>query len=255
MFFDTICTTGAMTMGVLVYVPWGMSLISYVNAYLIAFSLNIFTQIIIAFYSDRVVTKYGRRKPFVILSNVLRYVAFLCLAHPPLQTPTGLSNWFTTFYTLYMVSNAIGTNPFASWFIESTFDQIDYTRVYSVAFPLGGVLGGLLGLGLLEVSPSTASIVAMVGGIFFTLVMLIFVPAKVYRASPQVPDMIPSIRICLQSLEFRKIFTVNVCFNAAMGILGSTQVSIFCNRRSLSHSLTLSLSLSLSPLVHIASEK
>lgn len=227
MFFDTVCSSAAMSMGLLIYIPWGMSLISYANAYLIAFSLNIITQVIVAFYSDRIVTRFGRRKPFVFLSNILRYISFLCLANPPNKADTALAPWFTLFYCLYMISNAIGTNPFASWFIESTVDQADYTKIYSVAFPLGGVLGGLLGLGLLEVSPSAASIVAAIGGTFFTGIILFFIPGQIYRESPKVPDMIPSIRICSQSLEFRKIFSIVVMFNAAMGILGSTQLFLY----------------------------
>lgn len=159
-----------------------MSLINIANAQLITFTLQIFTQVIVAYLSDKYVSKYGRRKPFVFVGNVLRYVALIFLAIPPSHDADTLFGWYTAFYSISLIGTAISSNPFTSWMIESTVDDEDYIRLNSICLPFGGIFGAILGLFLIVVSPILCALVCLIGGMVTLLIMLYFIPGKVFRS-------------------------------------------------------------------------
>lgn len=202
------------------YLEWGMSVIDIANATLIIFTLQIFTQVIVAYLSDKTVSQYGRRKPYVLIGNVIRFICFIFLAFPPDHSPTTLFGWYATFCGLVNIGVSIVANPFYSWMIESSVNDEDFTRLFSISVPFGGIFGAIVGLGLVILSPALAVAVSLIGGSITTGLLLYFIPAKSYRVAKPLPKMIPSIRICFQTAEFRKIFYTAVSVSAGQSILG-----------------------------------
>lgn len=206
---------------VLKYLEWGMSVIEIANSQLITFTLQIFTQVIVAYLSDKYVSKYGRRKPFVFVGYVLRYVAFIFLAIPPNHDGNILFSWYTFFFSIVGIGSAISGNTFTSWMIESSVDDEDYIRLNSICLPLGGIFGSIAGLLLVMMSPLLCAFICLIGGMITLLIMLYYVPGKVFREAKKLPNMIPSLRICFQTQEFRKVFMSSIFFHAAATIFAT----------------------------------
>lgn len=49
-----------------------------------------------------------------------------------------------------------------------------------------------------------------------TYVLVTYIPSTVYRSAPKVPKIIPSVRLCSQTAEFRQIMTNKVLLGAAI---------------------------------------
>ena len=220
--FIAIGNVAAYGIGVLVYIRlYSLSLVWAFNAALIAFTFQTITQVVVGCYCDKIVTSYGRRKPFVIAGNACKAVSLFLLVLPPSQEQDVLIGWFCAFLSLFFVGDALGSNPFDSWMVESTASDEDYTRIMSLSSPIGGLLGQLLGAGLLYTSPVACGVVFLAGIALGTWMMVVYIPNVVYRAAPPLPDLIPSVRICTQTVEFRKMLVNKVLIGAAIAIFSN----------------------------------
>jgi GPH family glycoside/pentoside/hexuronide:cation symporter len=208
-------------LGFLKYLGWGASVLTLINASLITFTVSIFTRLVVAYLGDKVVTKYGRRKPFVFVGTIISILSNFILCSPPNYNSTVLFCWLAVFYSFFSIGANMVSAPYSSWLIESTADDADFARIVSISSPIGAFLGGITGLLFLIVSPILAAIVyAVVGGISLGL-LLYFIPSRIYREAPKVPDAIPSVRICFQTMEFRKVFTSYTLATTGASIFGS----------------------------------
>lgn len=195
-----------------------MTLVDFVNGSLIFLTVQMFTQAIVGIYGDKVVTKYGRRKPFVVAGTMIRFFTGLILAVPPLKHTSAIFGWYALFGSLYYIGYGIHSNPFSSWIIESTADEADYVKIGAIAAPLGGIIGGILAIFLSLVSPVLSALFCLIGGSLAIAATVYFLPSAVYREAPLVPKPIPSLRICIQSQEFRTILYVGILFSAGGSI-------------------------------------
>jgi hypothetical protein len=96
--------------------------------------------------------------------------------------------------------------PFKSWLIENSVDDEDYRRIRSVAVPIGALLGGISGTILMVFVPVICAFYNLIGGVIALALMILFTPSKPFRETDRVPEVIPSIRLCAQSKEFRQVF-------------------------------------------------
>lgn len=102
--------------------------------------------------------------------------------------------------------------------IESTKDDNDYRKIYSVAGPIGGFLGGICGLGLTVFFPIIGSILYVIGGGIFTYLIVRYLSSHVMRKQSILPDLIPSFRICSRTNEFHSIFYLKVLIDSGINI-------------------------------------
>ena len=192
-----------------------MTLVDYVNGALIFLTIQIFTQSIVGIYGDKIVTKYGRRKPYVVAGVLLRFVANVMLSIPPVKHTNLIFAWYAVFGSLFIIGYGLHTNPFNSWMIESTADEADFVKIGTTAAPIGGVLGGISMIFIASMSPILAGLVVLIGGSCAIFATAYFLPSTIYRQAPSVPKPIPSLRICIQSQEFKTILCVGILVGAA----------------------------------------
>lgn len=220
--FAAIVNVAAYGIGVLVYIRlWGLSLVWAFNGALIAFTCQTVTQLIVGFYGDKIVSRYGRRKPFVVGGVILKVISLLLLTLPPNHNQGVLIVWFTVFLSMNFIGDAIFSNPYESWMIESTRDDDDYTKIYSIANPIGGIFGQIIGISLLFISPVACGVVYAIGASLTTFILVTKIPNIVYREAVPLPDIIPSVRICSQTVEFRKMFLNKILLGAAIALFAA----------------------------------
>lgn len=207
----------ALGIGLLRYLQWGLSIIDIVKAGMIIYTLQTLTQVIVAIYCDRTVTSFGRRKPFVVVGNLIRYVCVFLLCSPPDfgDRTDYLFAWYVVFNTLSWMGYTIHLNPYQSWLIESTVDDADYVKIRTVALPFGGLIGGISAAVLLVYSPLVAAIYYLIGGMISLICIVSFVPSVCYREQKKQPHIIPSVRMCAQYPDFLKLFWNRVFMESA----------------------------------------
>ncbi len=189
--------------------------------------LQTFAQIAVGYYSDKTVTKLGRRKPYIICSMVVRVISFLALTSPPSKSDGDVvSGWFTVFFPIYLVGLGCYNVPFDTWILESTKDDADFSKIRSVANPIGALFGAFIGFFVLRESPVAIGLIFAIGAPLSVAAAVLYVPNNVYRTAPRIPELIPSFRICMQSSGFRKLLVNTTCFSAAIAIFNSSLILI-----------------------------
>jgi Na+/melibiose symporter-like transporter len=204
-----------------------MSVVSYFNALIFGFVTQIFAQMAVGYYSDITVTRWGRRKPFLAGAMLWRFIMFLFLTTPPSKDGHVLTGWYTTFLGLYALGVGSFNPSFDSWVVESTRDDADFSKIRSVANPIGGAIGASVGFFLLYVSPIGLSIGTAIIGSCVLYVVVKYIPNKVFRTAPKTPELIPSVRICMQTTEFVKLMINSTLFSAASIIFLNTLLLSF----------------------------
>jgi Na+/melibiose symporter-like transporter len=209
------------------YLLWGLSLVDTMNGALIFLAVSTFTQALVGIYGDEFVSKYGRRKPLVVVGCVIRYIAILLLATPPVKNTNLIFPWYIIFGSLFSIGVGIQSNPFNSWIIESTANDEDFMKINTISKPIGLVFGSLtLAAILIFISPAAAGVVALIGGLLSLTSTVYVVPSVIYRQAPAIPKPIPSLRICLQSQEFRTILYMSIFLAAAQSTFASLSLYV-----------------------------
>ena len=225
-FFATACGVYPGIVVAFKYFTWGFTLIDSVNCGLIFLTVSNFTQAIVAIYGDSVVTKYGRRKTFVIAGTILRVISILLLSDPPVKHTKLIFAWFALFGSIQQIGYGLLANPFASWMIESTVDEADYMKYNIVAGFIAGGIGAIFIAILTIMSPVGSAIIATIGSLISLSVIVAYVPTTVYREAPPVPRPIPSLRICIQSEEFRTILWLSILIGSSVSLFGQSVIFI-----------------------------
>ena len=190
-----------------------------INGLLISYVGQTATQIYVGYLGDQPSSSsFGRRKPYVVMGYVLKAVSFFLLTIPPSKDADVLSVWFVVFYTLNAMSDAISGFPYESWLIESSRDNADYMRLKSIIFPIALFAGGVTAIVLFIYSPILCAVTYAVGTGVCLILLIYRVPNNVVRAVEKLPDLIPSVRLAMRTLEFRQLFANNVIFSVAVGL-------------------------------------
>lgn len=104
---------------------------------------DVITDPLVGFYSDRVQTRYGKRKPFILLGSLLLAGSFYALIYPP---EVNMELWLFTFSILVYLGWSIVSIPYLAWSAEITSDYHEKTRLSAARelFTIIGVVSALL---------------------------------------------------------------------------------------------------------------
>jgi Na+/melibiose symporter-like transporter len=188
-----------------------------VNATILGFIVKFCCQLAVGYFGDKVKSKYGRRKPFLVAGYVVKGIALVFLCSPPRKSGVAVFGWYTLFYVLFQFGAELSDSPFDAWMIEMTKDDEDYRKIYSVAGPIGGFLGGISGIVLAMLFPLVGSFVFIIGGGIFTYLLVAWISSPVTRKVP-LPELVPSLRICARTNEFKSVFCLRVLVDSGVNI-------------------------------------
>lgn len=197
---------------------WGLTITGMINATILGFIVKFCCQLCVGYYGDQIKSKYGRRKPFLIAAYIVKSIALFMLTIPPFKGGIEVFGWYTVFYMLFQIGSELSDSPFDAWMIERTKDDQDYRKIYSVAGPIGGFLGGVSGLVLTMYYPLLGSFIYIAGGGCFTYLVVSFITSHVLRNQPPLPELVPSLRICARTNEFKSIFCLRVLVDSGVNI-------------------------------------
>ncbi len=234
----------ALSIGLLKYLSWGLSIIEVVQATLIFTSVETFAQVFAATLSDKTKSiTLGRRKPFILVGNLLQFVSVFFLCMPPSSlTSKELYAWYISFSSVSWGGFMLFFYPFKSWLIEQAVDDRDYQTMRGTIVPIGALFGGISGtLVLLLTSTQLCAYYNLFGGIISLILMVFFTPSHPPRTQnkakdtitindvtdddeERVPAIIPSIRLCAQCKEFRQVFVNQVFVDAAISTFSTILV-------------------------------
>jgi GPH family glycoside/pentoside/hexuronide:cation symporter len=133
---------------VYVYIPKFYTDVVGINVILlgyILFSVRIFdavTDPVLGYLSDRTVTKFGRRRPYIALGSIFVAAAMYFLFNPPHASPSVETVWFGVFiYALFLFWTVV-TVPYESLGPEITFDYHERTSLFGMrdGFLIAGTL-------------------------------------------------------------------------------------------------------------------
>ena len=122
-----------------ILVPLGF--IALVKA--VARAFDALTDPLMAWITDRTRTRWGRRRPWMIVGPPLAALAFIALfAVPDALTPTGATIWFAVAYTSYYLFHTVYEIPHGGLGPELTLDYNERTSLFGwrVPFLVGGTL-------------------------------------------------------------------------------------------------------------------
>jgi Na+/melibiose symporter-like transporter len=104
---------------------------------------DVITDPLIGFYSDIFESKFGKRKPFMIVGSLILAMSFYALIHPPLVY---IEFWLLGFSILVYVGWSIVSIPYLAWSAEITSDYHEKTRLSSSRelFTILGALAAIL---------------------------------------------------------------------------------------------------------------
>jgi GPH family glycoside/pentoside/hexuronide:cation symporter len=133
---------------VYVYIPKFYTDVVGINVILMGyllFTVRIFdavTDPVLGYLSDRTVTKFGRRRPYIAVGSVFVAGAMFLLFNPPHAGPAMETVWFGVFiYALFLFWTVV-TVPYESLGPEITFDYHERTALFGMrdGFLIAGTL-------------------------------------------------------------------------------------------------------------------
>jgi len=167
------------------------------------------------FASDSTQTRWGRRRPYLLLSALPAAFCFYLLWTPPTtQSGSTLFAYFTATYLALFVFWTIGTIPYHSWGAELSLDYHERTRLVAVreVFSVVGIVLGTLGppLALFVYADVRLAFGRMAAtyGVIGTVTMLI--PALLIRERAEFQGRRPlppweGVRTTLRNRSFRTL--------------------------------------------------
>ena len=177
------------------------------------------------FVSDSARTRWGRRRPFLIVSAVPAALAFYFLWAPPATLGTvGLFAYFTATYLLLFVFWTIGTIPYHSWGAEISLDYHERTRLVAVRelFSVTGIVLGTMGPPIaLHFYPQPRAAFANMAVVFGVLGSIaILVPALGIRERAEFQGRAPlppweGLQLTMRNRSFRTLLATYFCTSVA----------------------------------------
>lgn len=147
---------------VYVYIPKFYSDVVGVNIAVMSvllFSVRLFdavTDPLLGYLSDRTHSRYGRRRPYILLGSICVVIAMAMLFNPPKADPRFETIWFgISIYALFLFWTAVVV-PYESLGPEITFDYDERTSLF-------GLRDGMLIAGTLAAASSPAVVAAVFG--------------------------------------------------------------------------------------------
>lgn len=133
----------------------GVSLTTMGSLFLLGRLFDAVSDPVVGAWSDRLRSRWGRRRPFIALGAVPLAASALALYAPPQVSPAGATWWFAVFFLLTFWFSTVVFVPYKALGPELTTDYDARTRLFALrdSFLMGGTLlaaalPGLLELGL-----------------------------------------------------------------------------------------------------------
>ena len=135
---------------------------------------DVVTDPLVGYYSDRYISRYGKRKSFIFFGSIVLSISFYALIHPP-QEYLGL--WLLFFSMLVYLGWSIVSIPYLAWSAEITPVYHEKTRLSAARelFTILGALGALLIPYLYGVSEDAGKSIGILYAAFI-IALLIMIP-------------------------------------------------------------------------------
>jgi glycoside/pentoside/hexuronide:cation symporter, GPH family len=190
------------------------------------------SNLLVGWLSDRSMSRFGRRKPWVILGTPFLMASTWFLCHPPRGTGLAyLAVWATLFYASWAAMYV----PYLSWGTELASDYAERNRVTSFreAFTMLGVLFFSAGpLVFLNDDAPLREVLYLI-----SLTVLLTLPLTILPLAFSVRDPAPTQRMQTHLLEeltevardrvMRRFALATLCFATGEGIANSLLVFFF----------------------------
>lgn len=113
-----------------------LSFLSFFTA--LARSFDVLTDPIMGWFSDKTRTRYGRRRPFMLVGCLFYALLFVALFTPPSPSEEGGDNmkaalWFGTFYTTFYLLDTFTNVPYEALGPELSDDYNERNNIFFVA--------------------------------------------------------------------------------------------------------------------------
>lgn len=174
------------------------------------------------YISDYTTTRWGRRKPWIVIGVLGNAVMFYLLFVPRVEPATStVMLWFFTCYALSYLFVTISHIPRQALGKELTFDAVERIRLFGTAslFEAFGVLIGALlpavlalGLGIKDMATQMELLAPTFAiGYFAANMWLVYrVPERAHKPPERRPALIPSIRQIFHNKPFWILFLAKV---------------------------------------------
>ena len=169
---------------------------------------------------DKIVTPYGRRKPFVFVGSLLMLTGATVICFP-IPGLTDLATQVALAYAILSMGKSFFGYSINSWIIEIAVTQSDFVRFQVVAL-LSIFFGAVPVLGLsffTRDNPGPALLVLffifMPCGLLSLFLLMKYIPSPKLEAAPKQFGLVPSLRSCLRLKEFRTLFSNTILLNLA----------------------------------------
>lgn len=174
----------------------GLSLAALGTAMLLARVLDLVVDPFIGVASDRLRTRFGRRRPFVVVGTVLLLLGMMMLFHPPKGvTLYYFLGWLGLMYCGFSLLQV----PHKAWGAELSPDYHERTHISSVRqfFATGGLIVSTLVPAIVLMQPGAKSADVLSALALMTLILLPIMVAINFRFTPEpkAPLHVPGVRV------------------------------------------------------------
>ena len=221
-FFGALRISLFYSSGVFYYVPiLKMSIVWQSAAGSLSLLAGIYAAMFIGYYGDRVISRWGKRKPLLAFFYPFVGISAIAIYYCPTSSHSGIQAWYLLCLVTMSASDACFSSVFLSWMIESCTSAQDFINISTVS-NVGGALGALLGIvlgGVLHIFGAPI-VVAAIGNVIILAVFLYFAPSRVISKRALQPPLLASFRVLSRTFEYRTILLNKIIITAAYNMCG-----------------------------------
>lgn len=184
----------------------------------------------IGYYSDRTVTRWGRRRPYIFIGGIATFLAMILMfTNPKLSSQTWLFIWAIIAYCLLCLAGSIVNIPYSSLTPELTSDYHERTVLngYRMTFAvIGTFIGAGTALPILGLfKDKSTGFLAL--GVIYGLITMVVSLITFYAVKEPAPVACPSKTGGLESyfLAFKNIPYLLILFPWVCNMIATTMMS------------------------------
>jgi GPH family glycoside/pentoside/hexuronide:cation symporter len=196
----------------------------------LARAFDALTDPLMGWITDRTRTRWGRRRPWLLVGAPLAAVAFVALFAPPASiTPTAAAWWFAATYTAYYLFHTVYEIPHGGLGPELTLDYNERTSLFGwrVPFLVGGTLVASIFPPVLIGALGGARAGYIAFAVIFGVILVLLYANLVYQVRER-PDfvnrkpnpLVPGVRRVMRNRAFRVLLLVYVAGSVTGAIPG-----------------------------------